>query len=247
MREHGTRQELLDPPGLGSGGPCHNHLRCVRYESTGRDFVQQISLRNSSSSAPIMWRTFLVLAASYLPASNGFAAPAEPPRQRRARYAGKYPKKFEEKHKEQAGDAATIARVLLKGGTPAGSHVPIMATECLAHLGLVEGSTEITTAAPSLGGASEMVAVDCTLGFGGHSGLMLDALSEWAASNDARRAALASFDRDGVELRGARRARATRRILRIPGRRHINQPHQPPHQAHQHTGTGAPGRGFGDG
>ena len=135
-----------------------------------------------------------------MPASNGFAAPAEPPRQRRARYTGKYPQNFEEKHKEQAGDAATIARVLLKGGTPAGSHVPIMATECLAHLGLVEGSTEITTAAPSLGGASEMVAVDCTLGFGGHSGLMLDALSEWAASNDARRAALASFDRDGVEL-----------------------------------------------
>ena len=26
-----------------------------------------------------------------------------------------------------------------------------------------------------------------------------------------------------------------------------HQPHQPPHHAHQHTGTGAPGRGFGDG
>ena len=26
-----------------------------------------------------------------------------------------------------------------------------------------------------------------------------------------------------------------------------HQPHQPPYQAHQHTGTGAPGRGFGDG
>ena len=143
-------------------------------------------------------RALLVLAASFLPVSDGFAAPADPTR--RVRYTGKYPKKFAEKHKEQAGDAATIARVLLKGGTPAGSHVPIMATACLAHLGLVEGETEIETAAPSLDGESELVAVDCTLGFGGHSGLMLDALSEWSASNDARRASLASFDQDGVEL-----------------------------------------------
>lgn len=142
----------------------------------------------------------LVLAASYLPACDAFAAPAEPPGQRRVRYAGKYPKRFEEKHKEQAGDEATIARVLFKGGTPAGSHVPIMPTECLAHLGLIDGKTEIITAAPSNDGVSGVVAVDCTLGAGGHSGLMIDALSEWVATNNARTAVLASFDQDGVEL-----------------------------------------------
>lgn len=145
-------------------------------------------------------RLLLVLAASYVSASDAFAAPAEPPRQRRLRYAGKYPKRFEEKHKEQAGDEATIARVLIKGGTPAGSHVPIMPTECLTHLGLIEGKTEIITAAPSFDGANGLVAVDCTLGAGGHSGLMIDALSEWVAKNNARTAALTSFDQDGVEL-----------------------------------------------
>jgi 16S rRNA C1402 N4-methylase RsmH len=76
------------------------------------------------------------------------------------------------------GDQATVARVLLKGGTPAGSHVPIMAEECLAHLGLASGETEISTLAPSFGGVGgALVAVDCTLGFGGHSGLILDALT----------------------------------------------------------------------
>ena len=145
--------------------------------------------------------TLLVLASSFLPSVDAFAH-ADAPRQRRVRYAGKYPKRFEEKHKEQAGDEATIARVLLKGGTPAGSHVPIMPTECLTHLGLIEGQTEITTAAPSAGGliGSKLVAVDCTLGFGGHSGLMLDALSRWVATSSANSAVLASFDQDGIEL-----------------------------------------------
>ena len=141
--------------------------------------------------------TLFVLATMFWP-SDAFAH-ADAPRQRRVRYAGKYPKRFEEKHKEQAGDEATIARVLRKGGTPAGSHVPIMPTECLTHLGLIEGQTEITTAAPSTVDCT-LVAVDCTLGFGGHSGLMLDALSRWVATSSAKSAVLASFDQDGIEL-----------------------------------------------
>ena len=127
---------------------------------------------------------------------NSFAAPA--PRQRRQRYSGKYPKTFEEKHKERAGDEATVARVLQKGSTPAGTHVPIMAAECLAHLGLADGATEIVNAPVS--GEDGLVAVDCTLGFGGHSGLMMKALAERAESGKTPQAMLVAFDQDGVEL-----------------------------------------------
>ena len=67
-----------------------------------------------------------------VPTMSDSEATAEPPRQRRIRYSGTNPRKFEDKYKEQAGDDATVARVLLKGGTPAGMHVPIMAAECLA-------------------------------------------------------------------------------------------------------------------
>ena len=67
-----------------------------------------------------------------VPTMSDSEATAEPQRQRRIRYSGTNPRKFEDKYKEQAGDDATVARVLLKGGTPAGMHVPIMAAECLA-------------------------------------------------------------------------------------------------------------------
>ena len=50
------------------------------------------------------------------------------PHKRRARYKGKYPRKFEEKYKElqpeKYGD--TIAHVIQKGNTPAGMHISIM-------------------------------------------------------------------------------------------------------------------------
>lgn len=74
---------------------------------------------------------------------------------RRVRYAGKYPRRFEEKYKER--DAAkypeTAAKVLASGKTLAGTHRPIMVAEILEVL------------APKPGD----VAVDCTLGHGGHS------------------------------------------------------------------------------
>jgi 16S rRNA (cytosine1402-N4)-methyltransferase len=77
------------------------------------------------------------------------------PYKRRPRYAGKNPRRFEEKYKEhQPGRyALTVAKVLASGKTPAGTHRPVMMAEVLEAL------------APSPG----QVAVDCTLGFGGHA------------------------------------------------------------------------------
>ena len=76
------------------------------------------------------------------------------PHRRRVRYAGKHPRRFEEKYKEhQPGRyAQTVAKVLASGKTPAGMHRPAMVAEILEALAPQPGE----------------VAVDCTLGFGGH-------------------------------------------------------------------------------
>jgi 16S rRNA (cytosine1402-N4)-methyltransferase len=84
------------------------------------------------------------------------ATPPPPaPHKRRARYAGKHPRRFEEKYKEHqpAKYTETVAKVLASGKTPAGMHRPIMVTEILEALDPKPGD----------------VAVDCTLGFGGHA------------------------------------------------------------------------------
>jgi 16S rRNA (cytosine1402-N4)-methyltransferase len=84
------------------------------------------------------------------------ASPAPPkPHQRRARYAGKHPRRFEEKYKERQPEryAETVAKVLASGKTPAGMHRPIMVAEVLQALTPQPGE----------------VAVDCTLGYGGHA------------------------------------------------------------------------------
>jgi len=77
------------------------------------------------------------------------------PHKRRPRYAGKNPRRFEEKYKELNPEryAADVAKVLASGKTPAGTHRPIMVAEILEVLALQPG---------------ELV-VDCTLGFGGHA------------------------------------------------------------------------------
>lgn len=77
---------------------------------------------------------------------------------RRPRYAGKYPRRFEHKYKEHAGDPETVAKVLASGKTPAGTHVPIMAEEILDALDPQPGE----------------IAVDCTLGHGGHARHLLE-------------------------------------------------------------------------
>ena len=81
---------------------------------------------------------------------------------RRVRYAGKYPKKFEEKYKEHSPEkyADTVAKVIEKGSTPAGMHIPIMVREILDFLEIKPGQQGL----------------DCTLGYGGHTGKMLEQL-----------------------------------------------------------------------
>jgi 16S rRNA (cytosine1402-N4)-methyltransferase len=89
-------------------------------------------------------------------ATDETAAPAPPiPHKRRVRYAGKHPRRFEEKYKEQQPGryAQTVAKVLASGKTPAGMHRPVMVAEILEALAPRPGE----------------VAVDCTLGFAGHA------------------------------------------------------------------------------
>jgi 16S rRNA (cytosine1402-N4)-methyltransferase len=87
--------------------------------------------------------------------------PAKPPR--RPRYAGKNPRRFEEKYKEHNPTryADDVAKVLSSGKTPAGMHRPIMVPEILTVLALQPGDT----------------VVDCTLGYGGHSREILPRLA----------------------------------------------------------------------
>jgi 16S rRNA (cytosine1402-N4)-methyltransferase len=77
------------------------------------------------------------------------------PHRRRPRYSGKYPRRFEEKYKEHNPEryAETVAKVVASGKTPAGTHRPIMVQEILDVLAPQPGE----------------IAVDCTLGYGGHA------------------------------------------------------------------------------
>ncbi len=81
--------------------------------------------------------------------------PAPTPHRRRPRYTGKHPRRFEEKYKERdpARYAETVAKVLAAGKTPAGTHRPIMVAEILEVLHPQPGD----------------IAVDGTLGYGGHA------------------------------------------------------------------------------
>jgi len=79
---------------------------------------------------------------------------------RRPRYPGRNPRAFHLKYKELQPEryAADVAKVLQAGKTPAGMHRPIMVDEILAALAPRPGE----------------VAVDCTLGFGGHARAVLE-------------------------------------------------------------------------
>lgn len=117
-----------------------------------------------------------------MPADNPEPLPPYVPgattRKRRARYAGTHPRRFEEKYKEHHPEqnAATIAKVLASGKTPAGTHRPIMIREILEAL------------APR----PDEVTVDCTLGYGGHAQALLARLQPGGR--------LIGLDADPVEL-----------------------------------------------
>ena len=104
--------------------------------------------------------------------------PTPTPHRRRPRYHGKNPRRFEEKYKEHDPQryAETVAKVLAAGKTPAGTHRPIMVAEIMEVLALQPGE----------------VAVDCTLGYGGHAEAMLARLQPGGR--------LLGLDADPIEL-----------------------------------------------
>lgn len=90
--------------------------------------------------------------------------PEETTHKRRVRYKGTHPRTFEEKYKEHDPEkyADTVARVIEKGSTPAGMHIPIMVKEILDFLQIRPGQKGL----------------DATLGYGGHTRKMLEKLTE---------------------------------------------------------------------
>lgn len=81
---------------------------------------------------------------------------------RRVRYKGTHPRNFHEKYKEQNSEkyADTINKVISKGSTPAGMHISIMVKEILEVLNIKPGEQGL----------------DATLGYGGHTKVMLEKL-----------------------------------------------------------------------
>lgn len=102
----------------------------------------------------------------------------KPIHKRRAHYSGKYPRKFEEKYKERNPEEYkdTVEKVISKGSTPAGMHIPIMVAEILEHLDIKEGQKGL----------------DCTLGYGGHTTEILKKLNHTGH--------LYSLDVDSIEI-----------------------------------------------
>ena len=104
------------------------------------------------------------------------STPPRPPR--RPRYRGKNPRRFDEKYKERDPQRYrdTIAKVIASGKTPAGTHRPVMVKEILERLGPTRGA----------------IAVDCTLGYGGHAQEILPRISPGGR--------LFGLDADPIEL-----------------------------------------------
>jgi 16S rRNA (cytosine1402-N4)-methyltransferase len=79
---------------------------------------------------------------------------------RRPRYPGKNPRAFHQKYKELNPEryAEDVQKILASGKTLAGTHRPIMVEEVLGCLQPAPGE----------------IAVDCTLGGGGHAQAILE-------------------------------------------------------------------------
>src|ERR1035438_4401078 len=105
-------------------------------------------------------------------------SPAPAPHKRRPRYSGKNPRRFEDKYKEHNPEryAETVEKVLASGKTPAGTHRPIMVAKILELLVPKPGE----------------MAVDCTLGYGGHAQEILPRLAPGGR--------LLGLDTDPIEL-----------------------------------------------
>lgn len=104
--------------------------------------------------------------------------PTAQPHKRRPRYRGSHPRRFEEKYKEHDPKryAETVAKVMASGKTPAGMHRSIMVAEILEVLAPRPGE----------------IAVDCTLGYGGHTQEILPKLTPGGR--------LLGLDADPIEL-----------------------------------------------
>ena len=102
----------------------------------------------------------------------------KPGHRRRIRYPGKYPKQFSHKYKEHNPERfpETLRRVLDSGKTPAGTHRPILLEEVLLALSPRPGE----------------VALDCTLGYGGHAEALLARILPGGV--------LIGLDQDPIEL-----------------------------------------------
>lgn len=102
----------------------------------------------------------------------------EPKHQRRVRYSGTHPKTFNEKYKEHSPEqyAEDVAKVISKGRTPAGMHIPICVKEILEFLQIEPGQTGL----------------DATLGYGGHTLEMLKCLDS--------KGRLYALDVDSIQL-----------------------------------------------
>ena len=102
----------------------------------------------------------------------------EPGHQRRIRYKGTHPKNFKEKYKELQPEqyAEAVAKIIQKGSTPAGMHLPICVKEILELLKIVPGETGL----------------DATLGYGGHALELLKGLNS--------KGRLVAIDVDPLEL-----------------------------------------------
>ncbi len=105
--------------------------------------------------------------------------PDSPPtHKRRPRYPGKNPRVFQQKYKElnPGRYASEVEKIRASGKTPAGTHIPIMLEEVLSCLQPAAGE----------------IAIDCTLGGGGHAQAILQRIQPGGR--------LIGLDVDPVEL-----------------------------------------------
>ncbi len=109
------------------------------------------------------------------------------PHRRRPRYSGTHPRKFEHRYKEFAPERypEIVDEVRDRGGTLAGTHVPVLVEEIMAAL------------QPAAG---QLVA-DCTLGYGGHTEAFLKRIEP-----DGR---VFAFDVDAREMEKTRQRLAS--------------------------------------